>query len=280
MNKFFVLVILIFAVMSCGDDGEMQQEIPPIPDDILELGTVIGNRFSDKVIVNTQGGPSYELDDAELDGILRVARPTFPTEYLVFNVHQEQTLNPQNFTADISFDEAKQADQASVDRLARVINYFKGEGKEVDVLGISFGAFMVQDLIVKYGIDIAEDYLIMAGRLDINEDIWMAFSEGGGGGFVDGVETFVTDPSPNASERNLSRLAAGLGFNRYTAHFSGLLDMSAITYVFGTLDERVGRLSDNEQVFLVTRNAIVIVKEGANHDQTIDAISEVFESVF
>lgn len=88
------------------------------------------------------------------------------------------------------------------------------------MLGISFGAFMTQELIASYGIDVADGYLIMVGRLDIDEYTWKPFSEGKMTKYVydnngDYTIELVTDEL-DVEERNMNRLAAGLGFNRYT----------------------------------------------------------------
>ena len=181
-----------------------------------------GNPDAGVVVVNSQGGPMPALvrkrEILEKLGLLNLERI-----HLV-NVHQAQTINPTPFTAaDITFDEAKAADGESVEVLAALVDHFQAQGKTVYVVGISFGAFMVQELLATQG-NVAEGYLIANGRLDMPPTIWTVFAEGRTVGFVDGVEiedprTGGHGPAPEGTvplQRNMARLAAGLGHYRYT----------------------------------------------------------------
>ncbi len=143
------------------------------------------------------------------------------------------------------------------------------------VIGISFGAFMVQELLAIQG-NVAEGYLIANGRLDMPPEIWMVFAEGGSIGFVDVRDDAGAETS--TLHRNLTRLAAGLGHHRYTERLAGL-DMSNVVYVTGALDRQVGRLSDAENAFLIERGADVVQYDGghvAPDAVTGNAFSRIF----
>ncbi len=236
------------------------------PDEINNLIYYTGNELSNTVIINTQGGPEPELATQEFNEILSKVNTT---SLLKVNVHQAQTLNPQLFTnSEITFQQATDYDAESIEALYKVIKYFKDQGKTVYVLGISFGAFMTQELIAEKGIDVADKYLIMVGRLDINEVYWQGFSQGQDGHFINGI-TPVLENQTEIVKKNMSKLAAGLGQNRYTQTLNQYQDLSKITYVYGKVDEAVGRLTQTEIDFLTNKNANVI--EGPrNHSQTID----------
>ena len=176
-----------------------------------------GNPDAGVVVVNSQGGPMPALvrkrEILEKLGLLNLERI-----HLV-NVHQAQTINPAPFTAaDITFDEAKAADGESVEVLAALVDHFQAQGKTVYVVGISFGAFMVQELLATQG-NVAEGYLIANGRLDMPPTIWTVFAEGRTVGFVDGVEiedprTGGHEPAPEGTvplQRNMARLTAATG---------------------------------------------------------------------
>ena len=243
-----------------------------------------GNLDADTVVVVTQGGPvTFLLGPEELveeTGLLN------PEQVQLVSVHQAQTLDPERFiAADISFDEAKAADAESVAMLADVVAHFKDQGKTVHVVGFSFGAFMVQELLATQG-NIADGYLIKVGRIDMPEEVWTEFSEGRAVGFVDGVEIVKFDiaeagmggETPEA-DRNMARLAAGLGHKRYSQLLADV-DMSNVVYVYGDADEQVGRLSDAEVAFLEGRSASVIAYEGGHAtpaEVTQDAISRLVE---
>ena len=245
-----------------------------------------GNPDAGVVVVNSQGGPMPALvrkrEILEKLGLLNLERI-----HLV-NVHQAQTINPAPFTAaDITFDEAKAADGESVEVLAALVDHFQAQGKTVYVVGISFGAFMVQELLATQG-NVAEGYLIANGRLDMPPTIWTVFAEGRTVGFVDGVEiedprTGGHEPAPEGTvplQRNMARLAAGLGHYRYTERLAGV-DMTNVVYLSGTLDEQVGRLSDAEVAFLAERGADVVQYDGGHSvpdAAALDAFGRLFPS--
>ena len=282
LNLFLsaIAIISIAFILSCSKDDEPVVAHPFI--EIKDDATFHGNLKSNIVVVNTQGGPVTELDDDFLKEIIQESKMN---DALFVNVHQAQTKEPHLFTkTDITFEDAKKYDKSSVERLKKVVNYFKEKNKKVFVLGISFGAFMTQELIASYGIDVADGYLIMVGRLDIDEDTWKPFSEGKMTEYVydnngDYTINLVTDEL-DVEERNMNRLAAGLGFNRYTERLKGISDLSKITYVYGTKDEQVGPLSVDETKFLEDRKAQIGKNDGANHDEAIQAGVSLINQLF
>ena len=258
---------------------------PAAPSGLEGIYGSFGNPDADTVVVVTQGGPvTFLLGPEELveeTGLLN------PEQVQLVSVHQAQTLDPEPFiAADISFDEAKAADAESVAMLADVVAHFKDQGKTVYVVGFSFGAFMVQELLAVQG-NIADGYLIKVGRIDMPEEVWTEFSEGRAVGFIDGVEIVkfgiaeagMGGETPEA-DRNMARLAAGLGHKRYSQLLADI-DLSNVVYVYGDTDEQVGRLSDAEVAFLESRSATVIEYQGGHAtpaEVTQDAISRLLES--
>ena len=247
------------------------------PEEINTLIYYTGNELSNTVIINTQGGPEPELATQEFNDILSKVNTT---GILKVNVHQAQTINPQLFTSsEITFEQAMTYDSESIEILYTVIKYFKDQGRTVYVMGISFGAFMVEELIAKKGINVADKYLIMVGRLDMNDIYWKGFSQGQNGHYVNGV-TPVLENQTGDSEKNMSKLAAGLGKNRYTETLDKYPDLSKVTYVYGKIDEAVGKLTQSEIDFLNDKN-VTIIEGAGNHSQTIDNyIVEGFKVAF
>ncbi|MBF8984144.1 hypothetical protein IZY60_11405 [Lutibacter sp. B2] len=264
-----ISVILIVGMILAGcqfeekinaNDTKVASDTKTTLEEVKELTDMFGNENSDTVIINTQGGPMTKLETDEFKEIVS----NFNTEgLLMVNVHQYQTINPSKFMNDeISFEEAIQYDKESIEILYKIIKYYKNQNKKVYVLGISFGAFMTQELIAEKGIDVADKYLIMVGRLDMNESFWKGFSEGKDGYFKNGVEPMLID-NKNVEQKNMFKLASGLGQNRYTEKLKKY-DLAKITYVYGKADEAVGKLTDEEVAFLKSKNANVIAGEG-NH---------------
>jgi len=70
-------------------------------------------------------------------------------------------------------------------------------------------------------------------------------------------------------ERNIGRIAAALGMNRYTQLLGEIDDLSKVTYVYGANDFFVGRLTNEEVAFLESKNANVITGNGG-HVETFD----------
>lgn len=238
---------------------------------IKDLAVFYGNPSSDIVIVNTQGGPVNELFKEEFISVIRNAELE---NQLYVNVHQVQTQEPEKFIEqEFSFEQAKSFDKTSVKNLHKVIHYFKTQGKQVYVLGISFGAFMTQELLAEYGTDIADAFYIMVGRLDINPKMWNAFSEGKNGMFMykeNNDFKIKIKKQKDILDRNMSKLAAGLGHNRYTSKLKAYKDLSKVTYVFGTTDEQVGSLTEKEVQFLKERKAKVISVDKGTHNSAIN----------
>lgn len=264
--NLILTIFLSVLILSCSKDDNIQNSGLEISQEIKDLIYFEGDESSPIVIVNTQGGPIPELSTTDFNEVLENVNTA---NLLKVNVHQAQTLNPKLFyDNEITFDQAIDYDAQSVNTLHKVIKYFKDQGKTVYVLGISFGAFMTQELINQKGIDAADKYLIMVGRLDIDEVFWKGFSEGKKGHYENGITPILEEQSTMV-DKNMSKLAAGLGRNRYTELLNSIQDFSKITYVYGKTDNAVGKLTDAEVQFLQSKGANIIVGNG-DHGKTVD----------
>jgi len=273
------LILTNFA--SCKKDKDKETTDTTFTE-IANIATFQGNRKADIVVVNTQGGPVTKLENETLKEFIE---QTKTSNALYVNVHQAQTLSPGQFTKqDITYEQAKQFDQQSVANLKKVVEYFKDKNKTVYVLGISFGAFMTQELIALNGINLADGYLIMVGRLNIDEDTWKPFSQGKYTGYEYDSKGKYTikqlGDGPNAEERNMARLAAGLGHNRYMNKLGSIASLSKVTYVYGNRDEQVGPLSAEEIKFLKDKGAKVVLSDKGNHDAAINTGLNLLKETF
>ncbi len=282
-------IIVFFAVLisACSKDDDQAapkqdnpvSKITEISQDIKDLIYFKGNEKATRVVVNVQEGPDTVLDSL----IVNLISETYDTsDLLAVNVHQAQSLDSTIvLDTDITLNQAIDFSGESIEILDKVIAYFKDQDRTVFVLGNSFGAFVTQELIAKKGIDRADKYLIMTGRLDINEVMWQALAEGKIGGFVDGV-TPVLDEEPEASakDRNLNRITAALGMNRYTQLLDPIEDLSDITYVYGAMDEAVGGLTGAEVSFLESKNANILMGTGGHGDTFWEFVEQGFKETF
>lgn len=275
--KYTTACILFLFFISCDSDDT--PTTTGITQEIKDLIYFKGDEDARIVLINAQSGPDTELSTGEVDEIFQIFNTT---DVLAVNVHQTQTLDPSLIkNNDITFDTAIDYDTESIETLYKVVKYFKDQGRTVYILGISFGAFITQELIAKKGIDIVDSYLIIAGRLDLDDAVWQALSEGRLGYFENGITPIIEQEiGEEVVERNLDRLAAGLAMNRYTELLDKFEDLSQITYVYGETDEAVGRLTEAEIDFLQSKNVNIIAGSG-NHDETInDFIIQGFNEAF
>jgi len=226
---------------------------------------VDGNPDGEIVIVYAQGGPMLDILGWRFGGYFpKVDRDKV---YLV-SVHQAQTFAPYNFTeAPITLEDAAAANGTSVQYLADMIQYFVDQDRKVYVVGKTFGAQLVQDLLASQG-NIAEGYLIVSSRLDMQEEAWEMLLDGQGVQFENGIkpvpnpEAFSgdSDAGPYAAE-NLARLKGELASTRFTEILADV-PMDNVIFVYGEQDERMGGLSDEEIAFLESKGVTIIASDG------------------
>ncbi|MFK7979206.1 MAG: hypothetical protein AB8G86_04445 [Saprospiraceae bacterium] len=232
---FLFASLLLCLLISCkkervveAESEEMNNTGVALGPEIMRLGNFFGNVSSDVVLINLQNGPSAALATNELKDLFNLTERD--NDFFVFNLHQQQTLEAQDFTEEITFEAAKKNKKKSVDILIQTIQHFKVQDKKVYVLGIAFGAYLVQELLVREGTNLADQYLLMAGRLDIPDLIWQSFQEGNTGGFIDGTTPFTGAPSTlTPIEKNHNKLFAALASNRYTVELSTYNDLTNVT---------------------------------------------------
>ncbi|WP_271767894.1 hypothetical protein [Aquimarina algiphila] len=266
------VLVVIFSILICScsndDDGTPPKVITELSQDIKDLIYFKGDEKAPTVLITIPGGPSTEFATDVVDqfsGFLN------PKDILTVTVHQAQTLNPDIVAGnDITLTQASSFNTETIEMLSKVTTYFKDQGRTVYVLGLSFGSFITQDLIAKKGIDSADKYLIVTGRLDMNDVIWQGAAEGRNGFFENGVTPIVeTDPALDIKDRNLNRISAGFSMNRYTQLFNTISDLSNVTYIYGEIDQAVGSLTPSEVQFLESKNTNVIVGPG-DHTTTLE----------
>jgi len=286
------ILITFFSILSSSCSNDDEGDIPPDlsdddPQETINLLTpeikdfiyFRGDEKASTVLISIPGGPSTEFDSELVDLIIGNFNTT---DILTVSVQQAQTQNPSIVQDnDIMLTQAVSFNTQSIENLYQVINYFKEEGRTVYVLGISFGSFLAQELIARKGIESADKYLIMLGRLDMNNQMWQALAEGKEGYFKNGITPLIDDvPHPEVSERNLLRIAAALARNRYTQEFSSIDDLSNVTYVYGATDMAVGRLTTEEIQFLESKNAQILSGNGGHDEPFVGFFEQGLQEAF
>lgn len=240
-----------------------------------DIAAFVGDLNADTIVIYLQGGP---VERVETD-LLQVFAEQKLENVLTLVPFQAQTRPAADYESrEISFDQAKIDAQESSNIAARVIRSYVESGRDVTVLGISYGAFLAQQALVDQG-PIANDYVIAVGRITMPNDVWQSFSAGQPLGFIDGVtpipvaiEEAGMGGSTPAADINMTRLAAGLAYHRYEETLA-TTDLSSVTYIYGTNDEQVGALSPSEIAFLRRRGADIFEIDGGHGDGAWAALS-------
>jgi hypothetical protein len=283
--NLIICTILFTTFLSCNNDDDASEPSTTF-DQISDIAEFYGNLKGDIVVIHAQGGPGLELDDDDTSNQIVTELGIQSALYVM--VHQVQTKDPMLFTdAEITFKQAKEYNLQSVSNIKRVVDFFNiQQGKTVYVLGVSYGCLIVQELIATHGVDVADGYLILGNRLDVDAAAWQALSEGKFPYHIydnDGNYTIelTNDPEYDTiEERNMGRLLAGLAFNRYTDKLSNVSSLSKVTYVYGDRDEVAGPLSALEIQFLNDKGADVILSEGSGHDDAIGDGAGLLKEIF
>lgn len=279
--KLVLLTFFTITIVSCSNDDDCPPPvvIKEISQEMKDLIYFSGDEKAPTVLINVQAGPSTELAENIVEYIVATYNTT---DILTVNPHQAQTLDPNIIEGnEITLEQAINFNDESVETLHQIIKYFKDEGRTVYVVGNSFGAFVTQELIAKKGIDVADEYLIISGRLDINDLMWQGLAEGKNGYFENGVTPIVdTEPFDEVFQRNEARLFASIAMNRYTQHFNTIESLSNITYIYGETDEAVGSLTAEEVTFLQSKNANILYGNGGHEEPFVGFIEQGFSEAF
>ena len=269
-----ITLLLAGGLIAGCSRGFVPYQPTAIPADVTELFEVFGTPDSDTVWIFEQGGPLHEFD---------------PSGYAYFNdfpardgvqfvqVHQTLTLNHDLAERDAVWMLAElQAEvDVSVEILHRTIKHFKGQDKRVVVVGHSYGAFLVTRYLALKGPEAADQYLLMAGRLDMPEVVVEGFLSGTAyyfPNYTDPVEFPGQDhPLFRKTDRELMemRIAGATGCDCYTTLLART-DLQRVIYVYGTSDDNVGRLTDAEVAFLVSKGSTVIAVQDGSHTSMFD----------
>ena len=232
---------------------------------IKDLGYINGPEDADVVILNC--GDRELHSSPQIDGFDEWLANTGTEHVLKMNVYYYVYYHGTSLSQDSSLEHMEALNDISVSKLDEVATYFKDQGREVYIVGASFGASIVQKLIAEKGL-YADGYLLMGGRLDMNEVFWKGLADGKKGHFVDGVTPVLTDQDGVFSQ-GLNRMVAAIQKYRFTEKLNQFDDLSKVTYVYGELDEVVGRLTDAEIAFLKAKN-VNVIKGAGDHQETLD----------
>ena len=237
----------------------------PLPADVTELYRVFGDAGADTVWIYEQGGPIHMLED---DPLRQFRHYPGRDAVLFAQVHQTLTINHDLVSRhrELSFEELQAEVDVSIEILHRVIEHFKAQGKQVVVVGHSYGAFLTARYLWRKGPGAADRYLIMAGRFDMQREVVDGVLGGQYYYFPDAVNPVPVPPYPvPITEREILelRIMGATGHDRYTERLAGT-DLSRVLYVYGIEDMIVGRLTEDEVGFLTSSGSRVLAVQGGH----------------
>ena len=260
--------LLLLAALAAGCKAfiaEPAYQATPLPADVTELFRVFGAAGADTVWIYEQGGPGHMLEDDPLQQFRH-----YPGHDAVLFAQVHQTLTIDNDLVsrhrELSFEELQAEVDVSVEILHRVIEHFKAQGKQVVVVGHSYGAFLTTRYLWRKGPGAADRYLVMAGRLDMQQEVVDGVLGGQYYYFPDAVHPQPVPPYPvPITEREILelRIMGATGHDRYTERLAGT-DLSRVLYVYGSEDMIVGRLTEDEVGFLRSRGSRVLAVQGGH----------------
>ncbi len=290
-NLMMLTLILGLSVLmsSCSSIIVGQNSEPSkIPSSVSQISDLwvsdpASNLASSKVLILLQGGPKeflyFQRDGRTMSRYL----PGYNDRHVIY-LHQAQTLNPDLFKIgeDFTIEQARVEMMTTTNILHQAIQYFKGSGKSVTVIGHSYGAFIINHYLATYEPK-ADGYILSAGRVTVPLAMVADNRNGMSSSFEKDGVTYIPAterkfPDDQAYERGAyfvrAMLKAAYGEPRYNEGLADR-DLSTAFYVTGKSDQHVGVLTPAETSFLESRGAKVLTVEGGHYDvykRMIDAV--------
>lgn len=246
-------------VKSTLKNEDIRIDYENIPESLSKSGYSFGNPESDNVIINIDGGPVNNLSTYGFEYSFGVQGGIEESNYFLINMRESQTLYPEETEKEeISWEQAKKYNEETVKTLYELISYFKSLNKKVYVVGGSYGSLVGLKSLVDYN-NIADGYLLMLGRLDMNKEVSTAYSKGFQANFEEDATTpIIGEKSDNIYTVNMRKIAAAINRDEKYTELLKDSDLSNLTYIYSETDQSVGKLTENEIAFLKSKNAQVV----------------------
>ena len=283
MRKVLILAAVALTWISCDKNDKDVKPVfvkTSIPTDINKLFESKGDVESDTVWIYVQGGPTTEREYAP-EEMYEDNTPVYP--YLIDDLRiypfQTQHLNPKVASSELLTLEAAKIESATTTEIVKkIVEHFNSQNKVVYLIGHSYGSLVVNDFLAKYG-SIARKTISLNGRLDMDQVVWEGFAKGEEFLFdADGINPFLDTEADNTmKDKNMRKLAAGLGFNRYTELLANA-DLTNAIFVTAPNDSYVGDFTTGAiDLLKVKSEALFILPEGLGHSDIFEP--ELFEQL-
>ena len=237
------------------------------------------SKKSNKVVLYLAGGPDvsspYEefKKDIDYDYGLKVLEINGVSHFLM---NQSQYLKQKKFLdgnlEKFTYEDGYKEHLETVDNVQRVIKYLKEQGKKVGLAGSSYGSFVVNEYLAKYGDDTPDFVLSLAGRLKIgNADklksaFKIAFSKYHANIFIGKNDSIDDSANKLKHEKpknvNVYEVAYKIGMDGLTKDYTKEIkdkNLNKTTFLTAEPDKQVGWFNQEEITWAKSRNAKIKV---------------------
>lgn len=255
-------------------EKELNYHPTVLPKDTTDLWIGEGDVNSDTALIVLEGGPHNAIYFLTNGVDVWSALPNYYNYYRVHS-HQVNGLNKSIYNWKIEFtpEMGELEVNNELEALARTVKYFKDQKKKVILAGTSWGAFMIQYYLLKYGNDV-DKIIISAGRLDPAPMQVKYHLKGYNSGFLeDGKTMRFADTTRVHSLDKRERYMKSSLVKQYMKGFLGKfkfteelvdIDMSNVVYGYATNDRQIGALTEKELIFLKSKGVPVFVSDGGH----------------
>jgi len=252
-------------------EKELNYEPTVLPKDTTDLWIGEGDINSDTALIVIEGGPHNAIY-FQTNGIdVWSALPDYYNYYRV-HPHQVNGLNKSiyNWKHEFTSEMGELEVNNELEAIARTVKYFKDRNKKVILAGTSWGAFMIQYYLIRYGNDV-DKIIISAGRLDPTPTQVKYHLKGYNSGFMeDGKTMRFADTTRVHSLDKRERYMKSSLVKQYMKGFLGTfkfteeladMDLSNVVYGYATNDRQIGALTEKELAFLKSKGVPVYVSD-------------------
>lgn len=261
--KHFTFFLILISNLSLGfaQNNIDLNSLPDIDEIIVEVSTP----GADTIIIGLHGGPSDRLEPGDFSFFEDI------TTFSVVEIMQYQHLNPEILNdSETTLEQAISYNDTTVAMLQKVILHFTDLGKTVAVIGHSYGGFLLTEYVDDYGMDYVHRVIPMAGRMNMNDEVWMAVVDRFFAFFEsDGITPIIPTVIADESEWASMNLLAGVGYNRWIDSLA-TEDLTNFMYVSGEYDDIVGRLLAEEVDMIESGNGTVLMVPMGDHGSMFD----------
>lgn len=273
MNKEILLILISLLAFNLFSQNNIDLNSLP---DVSEYIHVQSNPDADTIIVALHGGPSEDFTAGDF-------KPYEVTSTIsIVEIEQSHHRNSLIRKSDLTDAEAIACHDTTAAMLQKVILHYSDQGKVVVPMGHSFGAFMLTEYLDDYGTEDIYRIIIMAGRLNMNQEVVDTLRSGYFAWFLSEglVPIYSGTPSIPPSQPGLYTLMAGAGYNRYVDSLENE-DLSKLMYLYGEHDGAVGRLLEEEVDMLVSTNAMEVKIPQGGHTSMFEEeyVNRVFDFI-